>query len=70
MLFPEQRIAEGEPGRYGADAKTAATVNEEGAIAVGTTVRVNDTATGKKQAPHIGKTGTVLRQIGPDIFGL
>ena len=52
----------------GADAETAATVNGEGAIAVGATVRVNDTATGKKQAPHIGKTGTVLRQIGPDAW--
>lgn len=55
-------------GQAGADAETAATVNEGGAIAVGATVRVNDTATGKKQAPHIGKTGTVLRQIGPDAW--
>lgn len=55
-------------GQVGADAETAATVNEGGAIAVGATVRVNDTATGKKQAPHIGKTGTVLRQIGPDAW--
>ena len=55
-------------GQAGADAETAATVNGEGAIAVGATVRVNDTATGKKQAPHIGKTGTVLRQIGPDAW--
>ena len=55
-------------GQASADAETAATVNEGGAIAVGATVRVNDTATGKKQAPHIGKTGTVLRQIGPDAW--
>ena len=55
-------------GQAGADAETAATVNGVGAIAVGATVRVNDTATGKKQAPHIGKTGTVLRQIGPDAW--
>ena len=31
-------------------------------------MRIKPNATGKKQAPHIGKQGTVLRQLGPDAW--
>lgn len=55
-------------GKASAGAKARATVNEAQAIELGVTVRVKDNANGKKQAPHIGKTGTVLRQIGPDAW--
>ena len=39
-----------------------------GGLRVGVEVRIKPNATGKKQAPHIGKQGTVLRQIGPDAW--
>lgn len=55
-------------GKAAAGAKARAAVNEVQAIELGVTVRVKDNATGKKQAPHIGKTGTVQRQIGPDAW--
>ena len=51
-----------------ADAKAKATVNGGKAIAVDVRVRVNAKANGKKQAPHVGKEGTVLRQVGPDAW--
>lgn len=39
-----------------------------GGIRLGLEVRIKPNATGKKQATHIGKQGTVLRQIGPDAW--
>lgn len=39
-----------------------------GGIRLGVEVRIKPNATGKKQATHIGKQGTVLRQIGPDAW--
>jgi len=52
------------PGQDGADAKTGAAVSG-GVLAVGARVKVNATARGPKQAPHVGKEGHVLRCINP-----
>ena len=55
------------PGQGGADAKTGAATNG-GGLAINAKVRVNACATGPKQAPHVGKEGTIARQIGPDAW--
>lgn len=60
-----ERTAPGGQAGEGAEPKTTC---EPGTLAVGVRVRVLPTATGKKQAPHIGKTGQILRRIGPDAW--
>lgn len=55
-------------GEGGAGVNTGATVETAKGLAVGAKVRVLPTATGKNQAPHIGKQGTVLRQVGPEAW--
>ncbi|MFN3375603.1 MAG: ParB/RepB/Spo0J family partition protein [Burkholderiaceae bacterium] len=60
-----ERTAPGGQAGEGAEPKATC---EPGTLAVGVRVRVLPTATGKKQAPHIGKTGQILRRIGPDAW--
>lgn len=48
----------------GADANTGAAIEPASALAIGVQVRVLPTANGPKQAPHVGKHGTIARQIG------
>lgn len=55
-------------GQAGAGANTGATVESAKSLAVGCRVRVNETARGAKQAPHVGKEGTIERQIGPEAW--
>lgn len=54
-------------GKAGAGAETGAAV-EGGGLDIGVEVRIKPNATGKKQAPHIGKEGKILRRIGPDAW--
>ena len=64
---PAPDSAAATPGQAGADAKTGAAVNG-GVLAIGAQVKVKPNATGPKQAPHIGKEGTIARQIGPEAW--
>ena len=54
-------------GDAGAGAETGAAA-QGGGLDIGVEVRIKPTATGKKQAPHIGKQGKILRRIGPDAW--
>lgn len=47
-----------------ADATTGAAIESASALAIGVQVRVLPTANGPKQAPHVGKHGTIARQVG------
>ncbi len=64
---PAPDSAPATPGQPGADAKTGAAANG-GALAIGARVLVKPNATGPKQAPHVGKQGTIARQIGPEAW--
>lgn len=55
------------PGQGGADAETGAALSA-GRLAIGAQVKVLATATGPKQAPHVGKLGTIQRQVGPSAW--
>lgn len=55
-------------GEGGAGAGDGAAVETAKGLAVGAKVRVLPTATSKKQAPHIGKQGTVQRQVGSEAW--
>lgn len=39
-----------------------------GALDIGAHVRILPTATGKKEAPWVAKTGTVQRRVGPEAW--
>ena len=54
-------------GQASADVTTGAAVSG-GKLAIGVRVKVNATARGPKQAPHVGKTGTIERQVGPEAW--
>ncbi|EJE49602.1 ParB-like partition protein [Acidovorax sp. CF316] len=64
--------AQGVDRRPGAPAQAAEAVGDSsaaasqagGVLAIGVTVKVNATARGPKQAPHVGKTGTIQRKMG------
>lgn len=59
--------ASATPGQDSADASTGAAV-AGGKLAVGVKVKINATARGPKQAPHVGKEGTIERQMGPEAW--
>lgn len=63
---PTAQGNEAPPAPAGGDAPQPS--RPAGGIQLDAKVRIKPNATGKKQAPHIGKTGTVLRQIGPDAW--
>ncbi len=54
-------------GEVGAGAETGPAV-EAGTLAIGARVKVKPTANGPKQAPHVGKVGTIERKVGPDAW--
>lgn len=54
-------------GDAGAGANTGAAI-EGGTLAIGARVKVKPTANGPKQAPHVGKVGTIERKVGPDAW--
>lgn len=54
-------------GHASADVNTGAATNGAG-LAIGAKVKVNATARGPKQAPHVGKQGHVLRCINPQVW--
>lgn len=54
-------------GQAGADVNTGAAV-AKGVLAIGARVKINPTARGPKQAPHVGKEGTIERQVGPEAW--
>lgn len=54
-------------GEAGAGAKTGLAI-EAGTLAIGARVKVKPTANGPKQAPHVGKVGTIERKVGPDAW--
>lgn len=54
-------------GDAGAGANTGAAI-EAGTLAIGARVKVKPTANGPKQAPHVGKVGTIERKVGPDAW--
>lgn len=62
---PAAQGNEGAPAPAGGCAGGAAPSNTAGALAIGVQVRVLPTARAPKQAPHVGKQGTIHRQIGP-----
>lgn len=75
---PTAQGNEGAPAPAGGDASAthgAARAGAEtgaatkaGTLAIGARVKVNATARGPKQAPHVGKVGTIERKIGPDAW--
>ncbi len=54
-------------GEAGAGAENGSAI-EAGTLAIGARVKVKPTANGPKQAPHVGKVGTIERKIGPDAW--
>lgn len=54
-------------GEASAGAETGA-ATEAGTLAIGARVKVKPTANGPKQAPHVGKVGTIERKVGPDAW--
>lgn len=54
--------------KAGAGATTGAAIESASAQAIGVQVRVLPTANGPKQAPHVGKHGTIARQVGPEAW--
>lgn len=56
------------PGGQASTGAKAGAAMDGGGLAIDMQVRVLPTATGKKQAPHIGKQGKILRRIGPDAW--
>lgn len=59
--------ASATPGQDSAGASTGAAV-AGGKLAVGVRVKINATARGPKQAPHVGKEGAIERQMGPEAW--
>ena len=51
----------------GAGAQTGAAMSKP-VLAIGAQVKVLATARGPKQAPHVGKEGTIKRKVGPDAW--
>lgn len=57
------------PTAQGNDAQPAAAASQQGAaLGIDVQVRVLPTATGKKQAPHVGKVGKILRKVGSNAW--
>ncbi|RYF02348.1 MAG: ParB/RepB/Spo0J family partition protein [Comamonadaceae bacterium] len=57
------------PAAQGNGEQPPATAGQQGAaLGVDVQVRVLPTATGKKQAPHIGKVGKILRKVGSNAW--
>lgn len=63
----DAQAATATPSQGGAGAKTGAAA-AGGELAEGVQVKVNATARGPKQAPHVGKEGRVLRCINPLVW--
>lgn len=61
-----EEAQQGMEGAAGADAVTPG--GEGGGLRVGARVTILPSATGKKEARWIGKTGTVQRQVGPQAW--
>lgn len=65
---PAPDSAAAPAAQAGADAGTGAASEPARALAIGVQVRVLPTARALKQAPHVGKQGTIHRQIGPEAW--
>lgn len=56
------------PGGHASADVSEGAAAKPGELAIDVHVRVLPTATGKKQAPHIGKVGKILRRVGPEAW--
>lgn len=54
-------------GEASAGAETGAAI-EASTLAIGAKVKVKPTANGPRQAPHVGKIGTIERKVGPNAW--